>query len=723
MSVKYIGDKNLFVLTSNNLMYAFEISADGYPVNLYYGRSLKNFYDLPLGNTYFFRNGTEGRIPNDGFRREYTANGYGIYSEADIEPIFEDGIRGCELVYKEHSVNKNSLEVVLEDKVHKLVVKLVYVTHDDADIIERYAIVKNNDVCKVVLNNVTSATLYMEDFNEDYYLSSLPGNWGSEYAVTRQQIKRGKYVLESRTGYCNSQVAPYFAIDRGADENNGEVWFGILEWCGNHKITVEHTGYETTAITAGINNYDFSIKLEPGMEFKTPSLKFGYTESGFGGASRIIHDYQRKYILPKTYSEKTLPVFYNAWAAFELDINEEKLMSLTDYAKRIGAELFVVDDGWYGKSTTVDCDLGDWVVNKTKFPNGLHPLIKKVNELGMKFGLWIEPEMVAKTSELYREHPDWILGYEKYPQYENWHGRYVLNLAKTEVADYIFDIIDGLLNEYNIEYLKWDSNRYMCQVGNDGTAPEESQEIWYLYFKNMYGIFERINKNHPNIIIENCASGGLRANMSLAKFCSRINRSDNQDPRDALILHHGFSKIMNPKLAGGGGHISRVPNGINGRCAPLRYRAHMGMLGSLAVGYDLRNASEDEINQIAFYVEQFKQIREIVQLGDFYTIKAPESGDYCVYQYVSKDKNRSVLFVFGINLSFRKFIPNIKPLGLDADKVYNITQLKSADETNEIELNEIKLKSMSGDGLKNIGFRVGLSGDYDSKIFLLEGEI
>lgn len=370
---------------------------------------------------------------------------------------------------------------------------------------------------------------------------------------------------------------------------------------------------------------------------------------------------------------------------------------------------------WYGNSTTIDCDLGDWVVNKTKFPNGLQPLIKKVNDLGMKFGLWIEPEMVAKTSNLYKQHPDWIFGYKEYPQYENWHGRYILNLAKNEVADYIFDVIDKLLQKYNIEYLKWDSNRYMCQVGNDGNDVTGTNEAWYLYFKNLYGIFERINKKYPDIIIENCASGGLRANMSLAKYCSRINRSDNQDPRDALILHHGFSFIMNPKLAGGGGHISRVPNGINGRCAPLRYRAHKGMLGSLAIGYDLRKASEDEINQISYYVAQFKQIRDLVQLGDFYTIQAPENGEYCVYQYVSKDKKRSVLFVFGINLSFRKFLPNIKTLGLSDDKVYNIKHLKATDQPEEL-----IFKPMSGNGLKNIGLRVNLEGDYDSRLFLIQ---
>ena len=715
MAIQYIDRDKLFVLTSQALMYVFEITRDGYPVNLYYGKNLRDFNDLPLGDIYFFRNGTEGRVPKDCLRREYTANGNGIYYEASVEPVFSDGIRGCELVYKTHFAEGNHLEVVLEDKVHSLEVSMHYTTYDDVNIIERYTVIKNNGTHNVVLKNAASATLYMEDFNEDYYLTSLPGNWASEYAITRQQIKKGKYVLETRDGYCNSQIAPYFAIDRGADENSGEVWFGLLEWCGNNKITVEHTNFETTVINAGINNYDFNPTLNPDQSFETPILKFGYTNSGFGGASRIIHDYQRKYILPKAYSDSTLPVLYNAWAAFELDINEEKLISLADYAKRIGAELFVVDDGWYGNSTTIDCDLGDWVVNKTKFPNGLQPLVNKVNDLGMKFGLWIEPEMVAKTSELYKQHPDWIFGYEKYPQYENWHGRYVLNLAKPEVADYIFDVIDKLLQKYNIEYLKWDSNRYMCQVGNDGNDRAEGSEAWYLYFKNLYGIFERINKKYPNIIIENCASGGLRANMSLARYCSRINRSDNQDPRDALILHHGFSFIMNPKLAGGGGHISRVPNGINGRCAPLRYRAHMGMLGSLAVGYDLRNASQDEINQIAFYVEQFKQIREIIQLGDFYTIHAPENGDYCVYQYVSKDKSKSVLFVFGINLSFRKFLPNIKTLGLSDDKVYNIKHLKAADQPEEL-----IFKPMSGSGLKDIGLRVSLAGDYDSKLILIE---
>lgn len=714
--ITYIEDKNLFILKSNELMYAFEVEADGYPVNLYYGKEIYDYNDLPIGDTYFFRNGMEGRIPLSGLRREYTANGNGMYSETDFEPVFDDGIRGCELVYKSHLIkDKNHLELTITDSVHSLDVTLHYETFDDVNIINRYAVINNNGKAGVSVGKIMSGSLYAQDFSDDLYLTSLPGNWGTEYHITRQKIKQGKYVLETRDGYCNSQVAPYFAIDRRADENCGEVWFGILDWCGNHKITVEKTNQGTTAITAGINDYDFKWRIESGGNFQTPILTFGYTDKGFGGASRMIHDYQREYVMPKEYSDSVLPVLYNAWSAFELDINEEKILSLVDYAKEVGAELFVIDDGWYGRSTTVNCDLGDWLVNKNKFPNGLSLIVEKVNRLGMKFGIWIEPEMVSKTSDLYKKHPDWILGYEKYPQYENWHGRFVLNLARDEVADYIFDVIDGLIKSYNIEYLKWDSNRYMCQVGGDSDEVYDSPGAWYLYFKNLYKIFERINRKYPKIIIENCASGGLRANISLAKYCSRINRSDNQDPRDALMLHHGFSYIMNPKLAGGGGHISKIPNGINNRCTPLRYRAHMGMLGSLSIGIDLRNLSVEERKQIAAYTNQFKKIREIVQLGDFYTLKAPETCDYCVYQYVSKDKKKSILFIFGINLSFRQFIPNIKLLGLNSTEVYSIKHLKAEDEEKEW-----IFKNMTGDGLEKIGIRLTLSGDYDSKLLLLE---
>lgn len=714
MSIQYYDNKKLFVLKSNDLMYAFEIEKSGYPINIYYGKAILDYQDLPVGEMNFERRGSLITHLNM-YRREYPATSDFMYDEGAFSVCYEDGARECILTYRDYVIkDKNNLDLILSDSREKIKVILHYETFDDVNIINRTVTIENIGDDIITLTKVMSVALYLPDF-EKYNLTTLPGRWGSEYQKTRQQLKRGKYVAETRTGYCNAQIAPYFALDKDAKEDSGKVWFGTLNWCGNHKIVAERTEWGNVSVVAGINDYDFSYSLVSGQSFTTPVFTFGYTEEGFGGASRILHNYQRLYVSPKEYTDKELPIVYNAYSAFELDINEEKLMALSEKAAKLGIELFVVDDGWYGESPDNICDFGDWTPHTEKFPNGLKPLIEKVNSLGMQFGLWIEPEMTSKTSKLYKEHPDWILGCEYCEQKPLIGNRLVLNLAKNEVFEYIKNVLYKLLSENNIAYLKWDSNRPISQQDWVGQKSEDKQKIWYEYFKNVYRLFEFINTKFPNVIIENCASGGGRAELGLARYSSRINRSDNQDPRDVMFLHDGFTYMHRPKHAGGGGHISKSPSGINNRYTPLRYRAHMAMLGSLAVGMDLRTMTEGELNEIKYYIEQYKSIRHITQLGDLYKIMTPENGEYCVYQYVSQDKKESVVFIFGLNISFAKNFPRLLLNGLDETKKYEITLLPDAKKERTQEK-----KYMTGEGLKNVGLHFNLMGDYDSILLKLE---
>lgn len=714
MSVNYYDDKKVFVLKSNDLMYAFEIEESGYPINIYYGKEILDYCDLPVGEMNFERRGSLITHLNM-YRREYPATSDFMYDEGAFSVFYADGARECILTYNTYEIkDENHLDLILKDSRNKIKVTLHYETFDDVNIINRSVTVENIGSDTVTLTKVMSSALYLPDF-ETYNLTTLPGKWGSEYQKTRQELKRGKYVAETRTGYCNSQIAPYFALDKNADEYCGKVWFGTLNWCGNHKMVIEKTEWGNIAVVAGINDYDFSYSLDSGEKFETPVFTFGYTEQGFGDASRTLHNYQRLYVSPKEYTNKPLPVLYNAYAAFELDIDAEKLMALSEKAAKIGAELFVVDDGWYGESPNNICDFGDWTPHKTKFPNGLSPLIKKVNSLGMKFGLWIEPEMTSKTSKLYKEHPDWVFGCEYCEQKPLIGNRLVLNLAKEEVFEHIKNVLYKLLSENNIEYLKWDSNRFISQQDWIGQSVEDKQKIWYEYFKNIYRLFEFINTNFPYVIIENCASGGARAELGLAKYSSRINRSDNQDPRDVMFLHDGFTYMHRPKHAGGGGHISKSPSGINQRYTLLRYRAHMAMLGSLAVGMDLCNMTEDELNEIKYYIDQYKSIRHITQCGELYKLVTPENGEYCAYQYVSCEKSESVVLIFGLNISFAKNFPRLLLKGLDETKRYKIQIL--SDEKGE---RNAECRYMSGDGLKNVGLHFNLMGDYDSILLKLE---
>lgn len=714
MPVKYYSDRKIFVLKSNEIMYAFEIEESGYPINIYYGKAISDYRDFPVDEMNFERRGSLITHLNM-YRREYPVTSDFMYDEGAFSIRYADGARECILTYADYEIkDENHLDLILKDSREKIKVTLHYETFDDVNIINRSVTVENIGDDTVTLTKVMSSALYLPDF-EKYNLTTLPGKWGGEYQKTRQELKRGKYVAEARTGYPNHQIAPYFALDKDAKENSGKVWFGTLNWCGNHKMVVDRNEWGNVYVTAGINDYDFSYPLNSGEIFSAPVFTFGYTEDGFGGAARTLHNYQRLYVSPQKHTDTALPVLYNAYAAFELDIDAEKLMALSEKAAKIGAELFVVDDGWYGESPDNICDFGDWTPHTTKFPDGLKPLIEKVNSLGMKFGLWIEPEMTSKTSKLYKEHPDWLLGCEYCEQKPLIGNRLVLNLAKEEVFEHIKNVLYKLLSENNIEYLKWDSNRSISQQDWIEQQPENKQKVWYEYFKNVYWLFEFINTNFPDVIIENCASGGGRAEIGLAKYSSRINRSDNQDPRDVMFLHDGFTYMHRPKFAGGGGHISKSPSGINQRYTPLRYRAHMAMLGSLAVGMDLRNMTDDELDEVKYYIEQYKSIRHITQCGELYKLVTPENGEYCVYQYVTRDKSESVVLIFGLNISFAKNFPRLLLEGLDETKRYKIQVLPDAKGERNAEC-----KYMSGDGLKNVGLHFNLMGDYDSILIKLE---
>lgn len=320
----------------------------------------------------------------------------------------------------------------------------------------------------------------------------------------------------------------------------------------------------------------------------------------------------------------------------------------------------------------------------------------------MKFGIWLEPEMVSPKSELYKAHPDWVFSFKTRDR-EEMRSQLTLNLAKPEIKEFIINTIDKLLAENNIEFIKWDSNRFLSQPGWEDVPIEEQRKYHYLYTKALYDIFAFINEKYPNVIVENCASGGMRADLSFSKYCSRINRSDNQDPRDAILLHEGFTYVNRSKSAGGGCHISRHGRGagINGRTVPLSYMAHVGMLGSLAVGFDLRALSDEETEEIKGYIALHKKLRNTVQNGDMYRLVSPRKHNYAVYSFVSEDKSEVVTFCYGLNLSFAERVGNIRLKGLDEDAVY----VSDDGETH------------TGKGLMNFGIPISLKGDFDSKIY------
>ncbi|MBO7519420.1 MAG: alpha-galactosidase, partial [Clostridia bacterium] len=478
---------------------------------------------------------------------------------------------------------------------------------------------------------------------------------------------------ESLGGVSNSQNFPYFAIDDGtANDSYGEVWYGTLAFSGNTKITVEKDAMEQVRVTGGISDNDFCWVLKPAEEFVTPEFVLGFSGEGFNAASASLRRYVSESRLPSKWKNRPAPIIYNGWTCFKFDIDEQKLIAAAKKAAQIGAEFFVVDDGWMkNRHDDTSGGIGDWEIDKEKFPNGFTPVIDCVNKLGMKFGLWIEPEMVTRESDLFKNHPEWIMGFGT-REYEESRCQLNLNLGLDEVKDHITGILDRLLKNNNIEYLKWDMNRYISQANLPGVPADEQKSVWVKYAKNLVEIFKYIKETYPDVFFENCASGGLRADIQTLKYSDRINYSDNHDPVDSLYMREGLSYFGPAGYIGGSGHISANGSGFNKRECPLKFKALLGMTGSLGISVDLMKSPDEELKEIAEYVSLAKEIRDTVQCGTSYTLRSIYNSNSWCREYVSKDGEEIIVFIFAPQLTFTYCFPSIKLFGLQKDALYSV---------------------------------------------------
>lgn len=705
MSIVFQANLGLFILNTSNSTYAMQVNSRKRLVHVYWGSSIPRAEDLPVGEQLQFYPFEEEEKK---FRvnEEYAGWGGYFFDEPCLKVKFADGVRDLSLLYASHEIiddhSSQTLRILLRDESYPLQVTLVYQLYPDSDIVDRCCVLENFGRDPISLENVQSGVWYLPR-GRGYRLTHLAGKWAGEHQIERIPLTQSKVVLEGRRGISGPDANPWFAIDESgqATESSGRVWFGALHWSGNWKMTIEVNRLDQTRITGGINDFDFSWSLKPGEVFQTPVFSGGYTDGGFGQASRMLHKYHLG-LLPRAKAQDLRKVVYNSWEVFWFDINVEQQMALAERAAELGAEVFVVDDGWFGARDHDRAGLGDWVPSPKKFPNGLTPLIEKVNSLGMDFGLWVEPEMVNPNSDLYRAHPDWVLNFPTRPRTEN-RSQLVLNLAREDVREFAFGFLDKLLTENNIKHLKWDMNRYLSEPGWPETAQEDQQRVWVEYVRGLYSIYQRLNEKHPQVIFENCCSGGGRVDLGMARYTDVASRSDDADALDALKLHEGFTQAYPAKISMGS--ISGVPNGINNRSTPLRYRAHVNMMGAVQIGLNLFTCTPEEFQQLRELVSLYKQIRPIVQHGDLYRLVSPRQQPYMSTAYVARDKSEAVLFVLGQSMQFRNILPRIRLAGLDPNRIYSVEGYKA----------------MSGKALMEVGIEICLTGDYDSQVIRIRG--
>ena len=573
-----------FLLHSGEMTVALKIDGDGRLLCLWYGAKLTYEEDIPqlseLVKSFLQQTPRPERFS------EYSgwSNNLGGNAPA-CKAVLPNGTRNLRLRYLSHSIDGNTMRITLKDSDFDFFVYLDYRVCEECSSLERTVTLENKMDGNVTLEQFFSGELHLPH-RDEWRFTSLTGKWGGEYHITHAPLRDGETVLETRNIFSGTNAVPFAAFDQGdATERQGGVWFANLLWSGTHRVVVERDFSGDITAFLGINPFDCRITLKPNEKYSLPMLTCGYTEGGFGGMSRAIHTYERKYVMDPKEVKRLMPVVYNAYGTFYADITEEKIMSVIEPARELGVEALIIDAGWAGEGDNYQLGMGLWNENLQRFPNGMKAISDAVHENGMLFGLWMEPEVVHKDSPLVNDHPEWVFNYPNRGADVEGKFRMVLNFALPEVREYMTNQIIRLIETCGVDYFKIDFNRYLWEADSVEVEESERRSLWIRYVDNLCGMYKDIKHRFPDLLFENCAAGGHRTDLSMLHFSGRINRSDNQDPLDILTLHEGFSYYMLPKLAGGGCHISDVfTYHINHRTSPMRFQAHVEMMGLIGAG-------------------------------------------------------------------------------------------------------------------------------------------
>lgn len=688
--IEIYNEKQIFHLKTREFSYIIQVLETGDLVHRYFGKKIEKFSD---GNkiTYLDRSFSPSPITGDRtysldvLPLEYSSNGLGDFRTSALDVRNEFGVT-LDLKYKEYRLYKGkkelrglpasfgnqeeveSLEIDLYDQLTDVTVTLQYSVFEEASYLARSAAIQTGKYpCK--LEKVLSATL---DFpHQDFIVHSLAGRYAYEKEWTQTPLTKGQYSIGSIRGASSHSRTPFLALaSPDASEDKGDVYAAHLVYSGNFTAFVETTAMETSRLGLGLESHYFSWQLDKDDRFQTPEVLLSYTDKGFTGMTQNSHHFITKHLIRSSFVNKPRPILINNWEATYFEFTEEKILQLAQVASRAGIELFVLDDGWFGKRNNDESSLGDWKVNLDKLPNGLNGLAERINELGMKFGLWFEPEMISIDSDLYREHPDWAIHTEgRLPIYSR--EQLVLDLTKQEVCDYIIDSVSSILESANISYVKWDMNRNITSIP-EGLANDHRFEFHHRYMLGLYSVLDHLTKRFPDILFESCAGGGGRNDLGIMYYMPQAWASDDTDAIERLSIQEGTSLIYPPSSIGA--HVSAVPNHQVGRITPLATRGNVAMMGG-AFGYelDLTKLSEKELDEISQQIETYHSIRETIQFGQLYRLK--KTTNTWAANYVSQDKNQAVFTFIKILAKPEAPLLHVRLKGLDPDALYECPQL------------------------------------------------
>jgi len=706
----------VFRLDGGGVSYVFGVNGRGELEQMYWGGRLGAGDKFPQAEAKPEWASFDSSYTNT--PQEFAGWGAGLFNEPALKVTFADGTRDLVLHYDSHQATEKGFDVRLKDIKRKIFVTLHYEMDAETGVLGRWVTIESQEAQPVTVEQAAAAAWALPAGH--YTLNYLTGRWAGEWTLTQETVHPGARVLESRRGSTGHQANPWFALQAGdANEDGGEVWFGALGWSGSWRMVVEQDQLDAVRVTGGFNPFDFGYILHPGEKLETPVFYGGYAADGLGGASRLLHRFELTRILPERAGKseravpKPRPVIYNSWEATEFKVNEAGQEALAEKAAALGVDRFVMDDGWFGQRKDDHAGLGDWYVNKEKFPNGLKPLIDKVHQLGMDFGLWVEPEMVNPDSDLYRKHPDWVLNFPGRPRSEG-RNQLVLNLARPDVRAYVLGFLDKLLTENDISFLKWDYNRNWSEPGWDQLPGVEQKRVYVEYTKSLYGILSELRRRHPKVEIESCSGGGGRVDLGILKQVDEVWPSDNTDPFDRLSIQDGFSYAYTPQVMMA--WVTDSPHWLNKRTTSVEYRMLSSMQGSLGIGANIAAWTPEELATAKRLIAAYKQVQPTIVQGALYRLISPRNGSkFSATETVRADKGQAVVFAFEHSTQEGRGFPLLKLKGLDAAAQYTLTSIEG-------KARKSTPAKASGAWWMNHGLEMddGFRGDYQAAAFRLD---
>ena len=616
----------------------------------------------------------------------YPAYGFHCAGEASIGVTHADG--NMSTVLKVDTVSQSQengaqiTRIRLKDTVYPFYVTVCYKAYQDVDMIETWTEIENLGKKAVTLTRFDSGHLPVRV--GDVWISHLHGTWAAEGRLTQEPLERGMMVIKNKDGARNAHTdhsEVMFSLDGKPQENAGRVIGAALCYSGNYELRIDTRDTDYHEFFAGINPDNSAYILESKEVFKTPELAFTYSDEGLSGASRNFHRWGRKYKL--AHGDKERKILLNSWEGVYFNINEPGMDQMMADIAYMGGELFVMDDGWFGEKyprLTDNSSLGDWKVDRNKLPNGISWLVEQADKHGIRFGIWIEPEMTNTVSELYEEHPEWII---KAPEREPVLGRggtqLVLDLGNPEVQDFVFKIVDDLMTENpKIDYIKWDANMPISNHGSQYLPKNKQSHLYIEYHRGFAKVCDRIRAKYPDVTIQACASGGGRANWGVLPWFDEFWVSDNTDALQRIHMQWGTSYFF-PAIAMAS-HISATPNHTVFRTTSLKYRIDVAMSGRLGMEIQPRNMTQEERDLCRKAIAEYKEIRPVVQFGDIYRLVSPYDGhNMASLMYVAPEKDQAVFYWWKTETFYDDHLPRVKMAGLDPDKMYKVTELNRID--------------------------------------------